>query len=311
MTKEDLLLLIRRIARELPRVRYVVLSGGEVTLLRNDLLEAISLLTQLGLGSRIVSNGHWGRTDESARQWVKNLVAAGLCELNLSTGDEHLEWVPLDSVARAALHATRQKLLTLVVVEGKDNAQFRMEQLQQHPMVTEILNSDETRKWFILMTNIWMPFHEDTGISSSGSSVKYEGCDNIFENYVVNPYGNLMSCCGLTMEYIPDLKIGNIATDQLRTTYTAQYGDLLKLWIWLDGTRAIFELARERSGLGLTLTSPHPCAICAQIYQGRDLRRTVSEMVLEKADEIVFRAAIKARMCGRVPSPLSDLPDPD
>jgi len=197
MSKDDLLTLIRRIRTELPRVRYVVLSGGEVTLLRDDLIEAIALLTELGLGSRIVTNGHWGRTDESARRWVRNLVEAGLCELNLSTGDEHLEWVPLRSVARAALFATREKLVTLIVVEGSDRAQFRREQLLQEPMIAEILASDEVRKWFILMTNVWMPFHEGTVITNS-SPAMYEGCDNIFENYVINPYGHLMSCCGLT-----------------------------------------------------------------------------------------------------------------
>jgi hypothetical protein len=299
MSKDDLLTLIRRIRTELPRVRYVVLSGGEVTLLRDDLIEAIALLTELGLGSRIVTNGHWGRTDDSARQWVRKFVEAGLCELNLSTGDEHLEWVPLQSVARAALAATRARILTLIVVEGSNNAQFRIEQLRAEPMIAEILASDEARRLFILMTNVWMPFHEGTGITNS-SPATHEGCDNIFENYVINPYGHLMSCCGLTMEYIPELKIGTVSGDRLHPVYTAQFGDLIKLWIWLDGTQALFDLAVKRSGRTFSSTSPHPCAVCAQIYRTPELRETVIAMAQERAEEIVFRAAIKARMSGRI-----------
>jgi hypothetical protein len=106
----------------MPHVRFVVFSGGEVTLLREDLLAAISLLTKLGLGSRVVSNGHWGRTDGSAAWWIDRFLGAGLSELNLSTGDEHQDFIPFDSVARAASHAVRRGLLTMIVVEGKDTA---------------------------------------------------------------------------------------------------------------------------------------------------------------------------------------------
>jgi MoaA/NifB/PqqE/SkfB family radical SAM enzyme len=66
MTRADLLSIIQKVAADFPRVRHVVLTGGEVTLLRDDLIDAIRLLSSLGLGSRIVTNGHWGRTDESA-----------------------------------------------------------------------------------------------------------------------------------------------------------------------------------------------------------------------------------------------------
>lgn len=299
MTRRDILGLIQRIRAELPRVRYIVFSGGEVTLLRNDLIDAIALATQLGLGTRVVSNGHWGRSDASAREWIGKFIGAGLCELNLSTGDEHLEWVPLEHVARAAFYATQQKLLTLMVVEGSQQAKFRADQLQQQPLVQEILRDDETRPWLILMTNVWMPFHQDANIIP-GSAPTHEGCDNIFENFVINPHGYLMSCCGLTMEYIPELKVGNALADHLHSTYVDQFGDLLKLWIWLDGTQAIFEAATERIGQRVDTASPHPCAVCAQIYQTPLLRNTVVEMAQEKATDIVFRAAIKARMRGRM-----------
>ncbi len=306
MTRQDILDLISRIPKEMPHVRFVVFSGGEVTLLREDLLVAISLLTKLGLGSRVVSNGHWGRTDQSAAWWIDQFLTAGLSELNLSTGDEHKEFVPFDSVARAASHAVHRGLLTMIVVEGKDTSRFNMEELRTHPLIAEILNSDQMRQKLILLTNIWMPFHSGTDITNESvlAEQQSEGCDNIFENFVVNPYGYLMSCCGLTMEYIPELKVGHINSDHLQEAYSEQYTNLLKLWIWLDGTRLIFDQAVARSGLDKQMISPHVCSICAQIFQDPDLRRTVGELVAEKAEEIVFRSAIKARLSGRLP----DLP---
>jgi organic radical activating enzyme len=298
MDRDELLALIDRVHDELPRVKYVVLSGGEVTLLREDLLAAIARLTELGLGSRIVSNGHWGRTDKSANWWIRRLKAAGLSELNLSTGDEHQAFVPFESVARAAYHAVKGGLLTLIVLEGKDTSRFRMKDLRAHPLITEILETDELRQRFILMTNVWMPFHSDTDITNEGK-LKHQPCDNIFTNFVVNPTGNLMSCCGLTMEYIPELKVGHIDSHHLGETYSDQYRDLLKLWIWLDGTQTIFDLAIERGGLDTRRLSPHQCSTCTQIYKDPNLRSVVRELVEENAEQIIFRAALKSQLTGR------------
>jgi len=305
MTGQQILDLIKRIPQETPHVQFVVFSGGEVTLLREDLLNAISLATKLGLGSRVVSNGHWGRTDNSAAWWIDRFLAAGLTELNLSTGDEHLDFVPFDSVARAASHAVRQGLLTMIVVEGKDTSRFDMDQLRTHPLIEEILSSEELRRKLILLTNIWMPFHSDTGITNDKTlkDQQPEGCDNIFDNFVVNPYGYLMSCCGLTMEYIPELKVGHISSGHLQEVYSSQYSDLLKLWIWLDGTKTIFDRAVARRGLNKDLISPHACSICAQIFKDPELRKTVDELVAENAEEIIFRSTIKARLTGRLPDP--------
>ncbi len=304
MSREELLGLIRRVKAELPRVRYVVLTGGEITLLRNDLLDAIRLLTELGLGSRIVTNGHWARTEDDAARWIKDLVAAGLSELNLSTGDEHLEWVPAESVARAALYATRAQLLTVVSIEGKASAGFRLEEFHDLPQIREIMTDEELKKWLMIMTNVWMPFHEGSGICQKQDICESKGCDNVFENFVANPYGHLMSCCGLTMEYIPEMKVGQLSSSAtLQQIYAGQFEDLLKLWIWLDGTRVIFDRAKRRCGQDIAMTSPHNCAICAQLYQDPRLRSAVRDLVAENAEEIVFRSVLKARLSRRVESP--------
>jgi len=297
MTRADLLSIIQKVGAEFPRVRYVVLTGGEVTLLRDDLIDAIRLLSSLGLGSRIVTNGHWGRTDESALKWVMKLRAAGLCELNLSTGDEHQEWVPFESVARAAYHALTNDLTTVVVIEGQDNAKFTLDSVKDNEHIRKILANEELSKRFILMSNIWMPFHEGANYTRDTSGIRYEGCDNIFENFVVNPYGHLMSCCGLTMEYIPELKVGDVYRDSLSSVYRKQYSDVLKLWIWLDGTRHIFDKLAEYHDL--KLVSPHPCAICAQLYKTDHIRETLIALLRANEDSIVFRAAVKARISGR------------
>jgi MoaA/NifB/PqqE/SkfB family radical SAM enzyme len=295
MTREQLLTSIHNVKDSFPDTRYVVLTGGEVTLLKQDLIDAIALLTELGLGSRIVTNGHWGRTDESAERWVSQLVDAGLNELNLSTGDEHQEWVPFSSVARAAWHALQKGIITVVVVEGQDDAGFTIDKARENEHMRLIEANEENRRRFILMKNIWMPFHEEAKYTADREEMaRYEGCDNIFKNFVINPYGQLVSCCGLTMEYIPELKVGNAYNDSLRDVYREQFDDLLKLWIWLDGTRYIFDKIADQHGL--TVLSPHPCAICAQLYKAKDVGPTLERLLRENEEDILFRAAIKTRV---------------
>lgn len=298
MTRDQLLAIIEKAHAEFPRLRYVVLTGGEVTLLRRDLLDAIQLLSRLGLGSRIVSNGHWGRTNESALGWVRSLRQAGLCELNLSTGDEHQKWVPFDSVARAAYHAVLQGLTTVIVVEGQDNAEFTLQSVTHNPDIQRIYADAELKQRFVLMSNIWMPFHEGANCTRDKDGSSGEGCDNVFDNFVVNPYGHLLSCCGLTMEHIPELKVGDVYRDSMAAIYRRQFSDLLKMWIWLDGTRHIFNQLAARHGLNLL--SPHPCSICAQLYRTDRIRKALVDLVRSREDDIVFRAAVKASLSGRV-----------
>jgi hypothetical protein len=294
MSRADILSAITAAHKELPELRYIVFTGGEITLLKEDLLDAIRLTTSLGLGTRIVTNGHWGRSAASAGRFARSLADAGLCELNLSTGVEHQEWVPFASVARAAYHAVTEGLTTVLVVEGQDESPFDLNSVAENEDIRRIQEDPALSGRLLLMSSIWMPFHEGASGTQAGATAPSEGCDNIFDNFVVNPYGELMSCCGLTMEHIPAMKVGNIRCDSIAGVYRRQFDDLLKLWIWLDGTRHIFDRLRSRHDL--KLLSPHPCSICAQLYRSEALRGPLSELLIDNEDSIVFRAAVKASM---------------
>lgn len=303
MTRAEMLALIDRLPIDFPDLEFVVFSGGEVTLLREELIDAIARVTELNLGSRVVSNGHWGRSDRSAEWWVTQFRSAGLGELNLSTGDEHQQFVPFNSVARAAMHAVRAGLVTLISIEGSENARFQMDSFARQPLITEILQNPDLAKYFLLMTNVWMPFHSDTDITNDrqfGHSAK--PCDNIFDNVAINPHGFIMSCCGLTMEYIPEIKVGHIDNDNMRRVYGEQYGDLLKLWIWIDGTQFIYDEVMTRLARRKSLLSPHMCSTCAQIYTDPVIRDMAMQLAGERAEQILLRATIKAQITGRLAS---------
>src|SRR5215469_6384658 len=74
---------------ELPSIRLVVFTGGECFLLGNVLNELIKRATDRGLMTRCVTNGYWATSRNAAKQRIAEVAAAGLKEINISTGTFH------------------------------------------------------------------------------------------------------------------------------------------------------------------------------------------------------------------------------
>ena len=62
-------------------------------------------------------------------------------------------------------------------------------------------------------------------------------CENIFKTISINPYSQLLSCCGLTVEYNKFLKLGNLQKNSLKSLYESQFHDLYKIWLYVDGPK--------------------------------------------------------------------------
>ena len=76
----------------------VVFTGGECTLLGDDLLEAIAYANSLGLFTRIVTNAWWAKSERDAETFLDELKSCGLDEINISCDDFHAEYIPLENV---------------------------------------------------------------------------------------------------------------------------------------------------------------------------------------------------------------------
>ena len=86
-----------------PTSSLVVFSGGEPTLLGDDLFEGIAYAHERRLLTRVVTNGFWGKSPEAAAAFVDRLIGAGLSEINISVDDLHQKYVPLWRVRNAYL----------------------------------------------------------------------------------------------------------------------------------------------------------------------------------------------------------------
>jgi MoaA/NifB/PqqE/SkfB family radical SAM enzyme len=88
------------------------LSGGEVFLDFEQLLEVAAHGKQLGGTVSCVTNAYWATSDERARAMIRALKQAGLTQLAASTSRFHQRYVKLERVRRALLLAKEAGLRT-------------------------------------------------------------------------------------------------------------------------------------------------------------------------------------------------------
>lgn len=102
-------------------IKVIVLTGGECFLDLTYLTTLIRHIHSYNLICRVVTNGFWATSKDTALNILSQCKAAGLNEINFSTGDDHLEYVPLEYVKNGLDAAVKLNLTVVVNIEsGKD-----------------------------------------------------------------------------------------------------------------------------------------------------------------------------------------------
>jgi organic radical activating enzyme len=260
----------------------VVFTGGEATLQRRDLLAGISYATELGLPTRVVSNAYWARSPQKAAKVLDELVGAGLSEINYSTGDEHIRFVPIERVAIASVAAIERQLPVHVMVELRSTRAVTREVLLARPEL-DVLD-EEQRKLLHVAESPWMPIEPDqieqypAGVAVDQTNIASRaGCDSILRTYTVQSDGRVASCCGLGMRVIDDLNVTTVAEPGfLRRAIETSESDMLKLWIHTLGPDRILQWAAEKDpSIRWEGQYAHHCQTCHRLYRDPKVRAVI------------------------------------
>lgn len=277
-------------AVDMGTVKFIVWTGGECTLLGKDLIEGIRYANSKGLPSRIVSNGWWARNRKLAKQKLIPLIEAGLVELNISTGDNHQEFVKADTAIRAAVVGAELELSSVISVEKTSNSKFTPETLIKSSVYRNFIDSEKNTENLKIINPVWVSFHDDTKYGYSKSELNNpdleKGCSNLFTFIGVNPFGKIIGCCGLTMRYIGAMNLGSLDTKTLSEAYMYQYDDLIKKWIFVDGPLKIIEQVKKWDSQVKIPKFPHNCLYCAYMYNNSKIRDLILRNYKEVEDEI-------------------------
>jgi hypothetical protein len=272
--------------KNFPALKLVVFSGGECFLLKDDLFAAISHASSLGLLTRCVSNGYWGKNPKKAEETVKKLNLAGLTEINFSTGLDHQKWVPLASIANACSATINGGIRTALSIEKDDATSACYQSATEHPLIRAVLPSP----MFMVQKASWMPFHESASPRSKGNiPALQKGCKQILTNLVVTPHDYLSACCGLTHEHIPELKLGSLEASPMRELFDAQFEDFLKIWIHVDGPHSIIRRLFGDGGEGALANVVHMCQACVILHKNPSVISALRQRYFEFVPEVMAR----------------------
>jgi hypothetical protein len=286
-------------AAALGSISLVVFTGGECFLLGEDLVKAVARCTEHGLSSRCVSNAYWAVTEEAALARLRPLAEAGLGDLNVSTGDAHQAFVPLDRIINAMRAATSLNMRALVVVEAQERRAFSADALRADSRWAELDAHADGNQAPVVFESPWMSMdpsapvtQAERKLASRRNLARRAGCDSVLRTIVVTPEERLGACCGLTREQIPELNVGSLRDQPLQSLVNAMFDDFMKIWIALDGPDHILAWAAEKDpGILWEGRFAHHCDSCRFMYSDPRVRAAISAHWEEVADDVLFRFA--------------------
>lgn len=300
MTLEEMKGLIRQ-AGELG-ARNVVFTGGEPTLLGKDLITLLHFIRDETpiTSTRMVTNGKWATSYARARRLADSWREAGLEELNISCGEFHQEFVPIEDVA-TAFKASRDAGFPTVLLageflkegRGKFTPQMFAEAVGEKLMPLEV-TSPYLSSCHAMSVNTAMNYgrgkeyikEEDIVLRPEGTIPSL--CSEVLTAITVHPNGNTTACCGVMMREESLLNIGNWREEPLRPMLEAAHQDIILNWIRYVGLHDMKRWLKEKDpALQFRDKYTNICDLCAEIVYNKRCQEVLREHGHERADDII------------------------
>ncbi|HIE13283.1 MAG TPA: radical SAM protein [Desulfotomaculum sp.] len=281
---------MRRVIEEayvVPSIRVVVFTGGEPTLYPELLKTGISLAHEKGFVTRLVTNAWWAKIPEKAHQFLQNLRAAGLDELNISFDDFHLLYLEAfggeQNVVNAVRAATELGMTVLVGTVLHPGARIRTGYLRKTFQEAGIQQEIKFLEDFVFplgRARQKLPAH----LFVSDPEKREKGaCREAGQTLAILPDGRVLFCCG---------HIVNSRAEEIFTVDTLASGaplseivarmqrNVLYWWLHLEGPEAAY------AELGVEKRFQRKCEAC--FYLGTAYRGKLQALAAKK-EEIFAR----------------------
>lgn len=283
--------------RQAPEGGYsvVVFTGGEPTLAGDFLLEAISYARALNLSTRVVTNAHWAVDANRAKTITDRFRTAGLDEINYSTGDQHVRFVPVTRVLTAIDAAVRSGLSVAVMIETRAERSVTRDAIVESPEYRALLREFPTVHVSV-HESPWMPLDPlrtdryASGHTANRHNVSLRsGCDSVLSTTTLQADGTIGACCGIGMRLIPELQVGHIDQMTLSEADEGARRDFLKRWIRVEGPERILAWAATKdASIQWEDYYAHRCQACIRLYTDDRIRQVIREHHKEKVPDVVL-----------------------
>jgi hypothetical protein len=292
LTLEEIIGSIASAHENFSNLKLIVFSGGECVMIGEDLFASLRFATDLGLRTRIVTNGYWGASKNKSQTTARRLRESGLGEINISTGRDHEKFVSIDAVLNGMTDAVSQGIFGFLTIEQDAEDSAIVEKIKMDYRFKNLLALGEAK--FRYQVNTWMKFNEQHKDRQVNLGAKTNTpCGQLFSNLVVTPHKNISACCGLTYEHIPEMRIGNIDGAGLAAAYQSETQDFMKIWIHIDGPDGIIRKVYDGNPPDGLISDDHMCETCARLHKSDATRALVRERFQEFYPDVMFRYGMK------------------
>jgi MoaA/NifB/PqqE/SkfB family radical SAM enzyme len=266
----------------------VTFTGGEPFMRPDDLEELIGLCTQLGLATRVVSNGFWAKNIDRGMAMLGRMRAAGLDEINFSADRYHLEFLEAETLRNALDCAHAHGLLRIVSfvttgdidpiddfseMYGIDKSKiFDLRMVLDNEDLVETFGQNHILLYYgglIGLGRAERMAHERR-YHQLETFERYRPCGEIVNKPVIYPDGCFQACCCAGGK-ISSFTVGNIYSESLETLYERMQMRSHFRLINTHGPRVLFdEIAAARPDLALKSEFTSICELCVRATEKLD-----------------------------------------
>ncbi len=269
--------------------KLIVFTGGESTLLGEDLIRAIRYCTLNFLRTRLVTNAHWATSLERAKRYIEKFRSVGLCELDISVDDYHEPFVPLenirnvwqaskgagfDSVVLANSHGKNDKITPSFIQE------FLGEEIHVSPPNSRAYGKeDEIKTQNKTIYQIYENTLQKSGRAETLDKSKFDVfanretlsccCTWAVSDPVLSPMGHIWACCGIPADNNPILDLGDANKEKVKTIFNRASKNVFLNAIYYLGPLWLCKFVEEHSKIRFSKELCGVCEICSALTNNK------------------------------------------
>ena len=247
-------------------VTGISFTAGEPLLFLDDICVLVKVCKDLGIYSRVVTNGFWANTAEDADKVVSLLVSAGLSQLRISCSRWHQEHVNIANIINAAQSCINNRLEYFVsFVTDFSEKDDSIEQLLQDSKII-----------YFPEPVIYLGRAEDFERKDLNTDYSQNTCTM---NPYLTPDLDVYACCDGTGAFSETdfLYLGNLKSEGIEDLFSKKENNILYNLIRNTGLSAI------ATGLGMKaseIVKYRKCELCEKIFNSKknlaELKKLVS-----------------------------------
>ena len=286
----------------------IVLTGGEPTLIKNKELcnyfRFVKNETSIS-NIRIVTNGHWAKNYEKAYSILKGWKDAGLDELNVSCGEFHQEYIPIENIGYAYKAGCDLDFFTVLLAGEftKNKRKGKLTPYDFEKMLGCRIKQHHESSLFVAKNHA-MTYNNAVNYGRGKNFIRpediplisYENlpntCSGTISTLSIHPDGYVTICCGVNARNVNFLTIGNWREEKLQKIVDRTKDDLFTNLISFYGLKTLKEkLMTTNPELELShkLHYTGSCELCFELFTNKKLLDYLNANGLELEEELIAK----------------------